>query len=152
MTDYLETRRNETMKKVYMTIIGILAAAAATFAVMWFIAKNDQSAEAREAASAAQRAADAFAACAENQSGSDYIRAVSEYYAFSLKVGVLTNDTTRASYYTDACAMYEVLIGKEAYGQAHAGELSAVMKQLADDIYEPGAYLKLKQLTEAATD
>lgn len=152
MTEYMEARRNETMKKVYMTLIGILAAAAATFAVMWFIEKNDQSAEAREAAAAAQRAADAFAAYAENGSGRDYILAVSEYYSFNLKIGVLTNDTARASYYTDACAMYEILIGKEAYGQAHAGELSAVMKQLAGDIYEPGAYLKLKQLTDAATE
>ena len=152
MDEYMKIRKNETMKKVYMTVIGILAAAAATFAVMWFVAKNDQSSEAREATEAAARAADAFSAYAENGTGSDYVRAVTEYYAFCLRVRVLTSGTNRASYYADAAAMYEVLIGQDAYGRAHAAELAAIMERLSKDLYEPDAYRQLKQLAEGKAE
>ena len=152
MTEYMEKRRNENIKKVWMTVCGILTAAAVTFAIMWFVAKNDQSSEAREAAAAAARAAEAFADYAENETGSGYIRALSEYYAFCLNIRILTNDTNRASYYTDASAMYEVLIGQDSYGRAHSAELSAIMKRLSKDIYEPDAYRQLKQLAEGKAE
>ena len=150
MTDYMEKRKNETLKKVYMTVIGVLAAAAVVFAVMWFMAKNDQSDEAAGALTAAEQAADAFAGFAEDGNGRDYIRAVSEYYVFCLKMDVLTTGTNRASYSADAHALYEVLIGQPEYGQAHAAEIADIMKLLAKDIYEPSAYASLKQLADGA--